>query len=532
MSLSDLNHVVIETKRKIADSFRNRDVQLSGNFKTILRQALHRKGDDVSFYDYSTVVKIGQSHNDVLISNQWFYLAYFVVDYFKSLNEYKSTLMEIKNSSFPAMPSREYNDLIKNQKDKEHITQNLDEAIDAYFGDDNESSLRIKKFLTEYSWWNGQKTIDRHDYYESPVLNIMGVVNNSHSYMADIIKLYAASDELLAEANTLFQSDTISLVEERVSGGKNIIIYGAPGTGKSRFVQDHYENIRRVVFHPDYLYSDFVGTYKPTPIYRVCEADTIYYDGSIYGNREPLIDYSYVPGPFIKTMIEAWMNPEQKYTLLIEELNRANAAAVFGDIFQLLDRNQTGYSEYKIMPSNELRIYLKSISEIATIFNDGIYLPSNMDIVATMNSADQGVYVIDSAFKRRWNYKYIPLLENGFVHEDSLVQYGGREIKWKLLLRAINKKLKMLKVNEDRLIGPYFISPDEITDPNFISEKLYIYLWDDVLRHRRGQFFSGNINSYSELIENHYNKNDVMELLDLIEPESVEVEEEDDDSEE
>lgn len=527
MELKDLNQIVVQTKERIADSFRNKDIKLNEVFKAVLEQLLHEKGDEVKYFEYSTVIKVGASSNNILITNQWFYLAYYVSEYLKILEEYKSVLMDIKVQFFENLTTKEFGELIKNQKDSEALDGELEIAIRKYFEDDEASYTFMKQFLTDYSWWNGQKSIDRHDFFVSPVLNIMGVVNNSHGYMADIVKLYSSSHELLAEADNMFFDYTIPEDADRVSGGKNIIIYGAPGTGKSRYVQDHYDNITRVVFHSDYSYYDFVGTYKPTPVYRVCENEIQYYNGSSYGTREPLIDYSYTSGPFLDVLIKAWQNPGTKYTLLIEELNRANAASVFGDVFQLLDRDKEGVSEYKITPSNELKAYISRIEAVNQTLEEGLYLPSNLDIVATMNSADQGVYVLDSAFKRRWNYKYIPLIESGFVHEDAIVLYSGENVKWKFLLKAINKKLKQLKINEDRLIGPYFISPDEIKDPNFMSEKLFIYLWDDVLRHKREQFFASGIDSYSSLIDMHYRGVDVLDVKDLIElDEYVDTEEE------
>ena len=230
----------------------------------------------------------------------------------------------------------------------------------------------------------------------------------------------------------------------------NRIIFGAPGTGKSQKLENDRKillygnegNFERVTFHPDYSYAHFVGTYKPI---------------SINKSGKDIIYYKYVPGPFLRVLVEALNNPAEKYLLLIEEINRANVAAVFGDVFQLLDRNNSNCSEYSINTSNDMRKFLKENLKEGINFNN-IRIPSNMYIWATMNSADQGVFMMDTAFKRRWDFEYLGINHSESEIQNKFISIGKDKIDWNSLRKAINKSLSK-KINEDKLLGPFFISP-------------------------------------------------------------------------
>lgn len=277
------------------------------------------------------------------------------------------------------------------------------------------------------------------------------------------------------------------------------IFFGAPGTGKSyslkkeanELVYNNKEQIERVTFHPDYTYANFVGSYKP--IMKTSSDDSEY-----------RIAYEYVPGPFMRTLAKALKNPDKPYVLIVEEINRANVAAVFGDVFQLLDRTSEGISEYSITTSDDMRAYLAK-EEI-----DGTYLtlPSNMFIWATMNSADQGVYPMDTAFKRRWSFKYIGIDDE----EDKLFKeakefkftLGGERVSWNVLRKAINEELSSdsYNINEDKLMGPFFLTGAALKEEKAFREafknKVLMYLFDDVVKQKRRQFFK-NRNRYSEI---------------------------------
>lgn len=297
----------------------------------------------------------------------------------------------------------------------------------------------------------------------------------------------------------------------------NRIIFGAPGTGKSYGLEqdrkkilhedennskDHIGDYERVTFHPDYTYSQFVGTYKP-----VSEGKEIY--------------YKFVPGPFMRIFVKAIENGKtdnpQPYVLLVEEINRAPVAAVFGDIFQLLDRDDDGSSQYEIEASEDIRRYLADKLGGEPDDYERIKIPDNMYIWATMNSADQGVFPMDTAFKRRWDFTYLGVDDNDKDIRDKYVTVGSLEqqrFKWNELRKAINAFLAELKVNEDKQLGPYFISRsivvpdgDEI-DPDKFAEvfknKVLMYLFEDAARQRRSDIFKGSArgwNRYSQICQ-------------------------------
>ena len=280
--------------------------------------------------------------------------------------------------------------------------------------------------------------------------------------------------------------------------GYNRIIFGAPGTGKSHTLEgdrkellyggrevdekeldlSQYGSYERVTFHPDYSYANFVGTYKPVP-------------------KGDEIAYEYVPGPFMRILVKAlksaMTDTPKPYVLLIEEINRANTAAVFGDVFQLLDR-KGNISEYPIQTSEDMRKYLAKELKVSENECAEIRIPDNMFIWATMNSADQGVYPMDTAFKRRWDFTYIGIDEEEKYIPDRVFTWKGKAVKWNDIRKAINKVLeKEYGLNEDKLLGPFFISrnvlenaDDELFWRTF-DNKVLMYLCDDALRHRNGE---------------------------------------------
>lgn len=255
------------------------------------------------------------------------------------------------------------------------------------------------------------------------------------------------------------------------------------------------------------MYGNFVGAFKPFPK-KIDEQESI--------------TYKYIPGVLIRQLIEAYKNENINYLLIIEEINRANVAAVFGDIFQLLDRDINGESEYEITTSRELQEFLQEDLEkvelsknIKNKLGDNfskIFLPSNLYIWATMNSADQGVMPIDTAFKRRWEFRYIGIddaVDKGF--EKYKFQINSSEVvKWDDFRKEVNKRLSKLNIPEDKLIGPYFISksilekykhkPDKLTD--IIKDKVLMYLYEDAARAYRSLLFAENsYSTYSKLCE-------------------------------
>ncbi|WP_209121167.1 AAA family ATPase [Alkalihalobacillus sp. BA299] len=534
MILRDLNELANSSRENYRTQFINEDFKLTRDFKELFASVLKSRNAEIRYLDHSAEISIS-SGNKIFCPNQWFYISTFVVDYTMELIKYKEKLEQISQIDNYSITG--FWDKIKSLKGKDIDQQfpEIKEAIYNFFEEEQQSAEYLCRFITDYEWWYGSKTVDRTDFHVSPILHLLGLVNVSQSYVAYIVFYMASNDQLLESALRLQEQE---FRHNTNTAGENLIVYGAPGTGKSRYLEDNFSNTTRVVFHSEYSYFDFVGSYKPVPLYKpislnmgVAEPMQLYrINGDEFQRGEPVIDYQFVAGPFINVLIKAVLNPESKYTLLIEEVNRANAPSVFGDIFQLLDRKSDGRSQYKISPNEDLKNYLSSIQNVRFIFEEGLFIPGNMNIVATMNSADQGVYVLDSAFKRRWKFKYMAIKESGFSHENSLVRYAGVDYKWRILLTAINNKLKNLDVNEDRLIGPYFISPEEIGDTSSFASKLLIYLWDDVARYKRTELFSEGIRTYSELVSAYYNNLDVLEirsdLEELLEQEVEALEEE------
>ena len=289
----------------------------------------------------------------------------------------------------------------------------------------------------------------------------------------------------------------------------NLIYFGAPGTGKSYELNKQAEkcfpdsNISRVTFYPDYTYSQFVGCFKPMTDFESSED----------GTKKSTITYRYVYGPFLRTYVEACKHPDQNYLLIVEEINRANPAAVFGDVFQLLDRRPDGRSEYSVVTPEEMRDQLARDLEGSEADVSRLVIPSNMYIWATMNSADQGVFPMDTAFKRRWDFKYMGINEgedadiNGTPLSEIKVLCGGREIVWNRLRRAINQLMlsESVHINEDKLIGPFFIAPSVLVDEKrfaqVFKDKVLLYLYEDAGKMKHPQMFRSDLKTYSEICE-------------------------------
>ena len=260
------------------------------------------------------------------------------------------------------------------------------------------------------------------------------------------------------------------------------IYYGAPGTGKSYKINEitkSTKNFTRTTFHPDSDYSTFVGCYKPT----------MEPTGTIVGGKEQTkISYSYVAQAFLQAYTAAWKNTSEPYYLIIEEINRGNCAQIFGDLFQLLDRDETGMSSYGITPDKDIANYLKkefakSEIENADIKNGNtMMLPSNLYILATMNTSDQSLFPIDSAFKRRWDWEYVPIEDAGKKH---YIKVGNKKYDWWTFIDTINNSIDHITGSEDKKMGYWFVKPQnndrEITAKQFVGKVLF-YLWNDVYK--------------------------------------------------
>jgi len=292
------------------------------------------------------------------------------------------------------------------------------------------------------------------------------------------------------------------------------IFYGAPGTGKSYTIKDctKDKDVIRTTFHPDSDYSTFVGAYKPTTKevkLRDVSGHVVLEDGKEV--VEDKIVYEFVEQAFLQAYINAWTKyaeakdgerPKEQY-LIIEEINRGNCAQIFGDLFQLLDRNDAGFSDYPIKADNDMAKHLKKAlgdleikakeringlySEeyddvIAEVLEGKVLLlPNNLFIWATMNTSDQSLFPIDSAFKRRWEWKYIPIsnAEKGWV-----IKTNGNRYDWWAFLDKINVVVCDTTSSEDKKLGYFFAKADSngvISADKFVG-KVAFYLWNDVFK--------------------------------------------------
>lgn len=287
-----------------------------------------------------------------------------------------------------------------------------------------------------------------------------------HYYVENMAHLHVVEAPEAGDAPT--KETPAELTPTVLRGGENIIFYGAPGTGKTHTVDSMVNGKRcvRTVFHPDMQNSDFVGALKPVM-------------------QEDRVTYSFSPGPFALALRKALEQPDLENYLVIEELNRAPAAAVFGDLFLLLDRDENGAGKYDVdFPTPEFKAWLST--SLGREF-ERVSLPSNLWLLATMNSADQGVYPIDTAFRRRWRQEYVPIDYSDAPNGTLDIVLGDRSIKslpWHVFAKTMNDHLtEQLDIAEDRLLGPWFVTEEDLARSSLIPGKVLIYLWDDLLRH-------------------------------------------------
>lgn len=307
-------------------------------------------------------------------------------------------------------------------------------------------------------------------------LRIVGFRSEFIFYYLDHYKeLHYAADETSTLETEQEQADRNSI-------GDNIILYGVPGCGKSHEIKTKYcdnkEFMERVVFHPDYTYSDFIGQILPKT-----DGDTI--------------SYPFTPGPFTVILDKAIHHPENMYYLVIEEINRGNAPAIFGEVFQLLDR-ENGESEYGINNFDIAKYIYGAGKE-----EKEIKIPSNLTILATMNTADQNVFTLDTAFKRRWTLCSIKNDIAGCDHAGTYIE--GTKITWRYFAERINDTI--IDINggslnsEDTRLGAYFVKEADLKDRKIFAEKVLMYLWNDAFKYDRDKIFKAEYKTLEELLD-------------------------------
>ena len=310
------------------------------------------------------------------------------------------------------------------------------------------------------------------------------------------------------------------------NASRQVIYYGAPGTGKSHKIKEQLEgvpkeNIFRTTFHPDSDYSAFVGAYKPTrgkrPLYGLFGKETVRLnDGEDLS--EDTITYEFVPQAFLNAYMQAYRKPYENVYLIIEEINRGNCAQIFGDLFQLLDRDENGASEYTIKADTDLKVFLEEkLGKDKPGIEDGeLCLPSNLYIYATMNTSDQSLFPIDSAFKRRWDWEYEPIK---YKNEDWVIEVQEDTYSWVSFQKEINKRIFDATSSEDKMLGDYFVNPsDGVITEKMLLNKILFYLWNDVCKDGEGDIFKVSETedvSFSELYGDE-GKDKLIAMLDYL----------------
>ena len=504
-NLPDLDHLVSTTKTRLAAIDPNRVISMTETNWDKLKSALKGQIQGTSSVDViggHTIVITNSNTQKAFISVQELPALTILAEYLAALNVYGDAVNDLavgmgyRSSQdpdpqcaeiFKHLPSLNWNNDLSSSD-----LQRLKAQIAAI--PDPVDQQRMEKFLSDPTWGarlnsKGEvgKKLNRDDWTETPVKTVGNFIIAASQYRPHVVTA-------LENAKISF-GDLVQNISSPppVSGivAENRLYFGAPGTGKSKTIRDIVPADRQIktVFHADFQNSDFMGALKPKMV-------------SDPKSKELKISYEFRPGPFARVLQNSLANPEEHWFLVIEELNRAHAAAVFGEIFQLLDRDSDGRSEYEIdFPDDDFKSWLNSHSRVNV---EQLYLPNNLSILASMNSADQGVVPIDGAFRRRWRQKHIRI---DFTHaprgDFELVDLVGnaRLVEWKDFAPKLNTMLlNKLDVAEDRLFGPWFVSKEELAASDKLPEKIYSYLWDDLLRHNpKTDLFAAGLNSFGQL---------------------------------
>lgn len=401
--------------------------------------------------------------------------------------------------------------------------QLLGEFIDYYRKNPNKKAEDARVELKELS------DIDKYEYGYNATLTAMAKM------------VLDPKNELIRKGNPAESSRAENHLLKTT--GLQQIYYGAPGTGKSKTIKDltFGESVIRTTFHPDSDYASFVGTYKPITeevTLRDCYGKKVIDEETNEVVKEERIAYKFIPQAFLEAYVKAWKklgrkkegNSDKNYNrihpalldtpeiftknkaskkqyLIIEEINRGNCAQIFGDLFQLLDRNEYGFSDYPIVADKDMQKYLEkefagweitNKDEINQLYGEAnmvslimkgerLVLPSNLYIWATMNTSDQSLFPIDSAFKRRWDWKYVPIREGRDKETNAPLNWyintGDKQYKWWSFISKVNELIGSLTNSEDKKLGYFFCkAKDGEIDADLFVSKVIFYLWNDVFK--------------------------------------------------
>ncbi|WP_269234403.1 McrB family protein [Flavobacterium flavigenum] len=418
-------------------------------------------------------IKFRNEDKIIFIPSQYILLALKVKDFAKELIKYTDAFEHLKSLNDKNI----IGEFINSNKDLTNTNGLTSQDLELF--KEMFSSSNPKLNFGAKSIINGEnhkyKIRSAGDFFGSVVLKIINVPDVSSAKLGSIIYSLAKRPNLYDYLENRFSTIHNNEQLQNDFNCKNTIFYGAPGTGKSYIVNEKLKSLdphfyERITFHPEFDNSSFVGGYKPKN-----EKDEA-------GNDS--IKYKFVPQAFTNIYVKAWNDQANRYFLAIEEINRGNCAEIFGDIFQLLDRK----SNYTVSPSYELKEYLEDTLTNEEGLSRGLKLPPNLTIYATMNTSDQSLFPMDSAFKRRWDWEYISICYDDVPENES---YGYEvkiddttSFKWIDFIREVNKIIKNNpNLGMDKCIGNYFIKSEtkEISLKEFINKAIF-YLWNDVFK--------------------------------------------------
>lgn len=483
------------------------EIHLSEGIKKKLTEMfVEEENGYVKVSDFTTTVAIDKNY--VFFPNQYFYLAILCKNYAEALFKYCDFFdNNVKNNS--SLKEQIINQHFSNTK----YTSFFNNIEDSKFFSDFIIGGEVSSFRPGKNLVNGDKYRGTKDIFGSCILKKISIPDASSNYFGSIVYYLTKRNDLYSQLdseiyqqiknnnNFIKQNSVLSSTQHP----SQIIYYGVPGSGKSHKIDEITKGVpaeqkMRVVFHPEYTNADFVGQIVP----RVDDG----------------VDYRFKAGPFSRILKRAYQNIDKPFYLIIEEINRGNASAIFGDLFQLLDRDESGYSKYSV-ENLDINSYIRSKDNL---YNDkevpstvkvgntewteitGIRLPPNLSIFATMNTSDQNVFALDNAFQRRWDME---LVENKFTDDEqknALIEVANQKIFWGDFQTTINNYIGTkssesgLSSMEDKRLGCWFVkAKDGKIDKDNFKNKVLKYLWDDAFKFSRQEVFDENIKSLEDL---------------------------------
>ena len=522
----------------IEENIFSSEIKLDNEMKSLLTDFFKKnKATDVNVGDYTSHVKFSNG-NSTVFPNQYYAIASACFDYATELSKYCSFCKEFVNTE------KNKTKLLETKGDKQLVSDLLYEIIgDRLEEIDREMFEKFycdEKYRPGRSFFNKDSIRNTDDIFDSNLLKIIHVPDASSSFLGKLIRMLVESNDVYSSLNDYIkkiQNISISTTQLNVSSPfapSQIIYYGVPGCGKSNKIKELLQDVPeknkiRVVFHPEYTNADFIGQILP----------------KVNGH----VTYEFTAGPFAQIIKRAYLNPSEKFYLVIEEINRGNAAAIFGDTFQLLDRLKTGekdslgndsananvntftegWSQYFVQ-NDDVNDYIRKavqtadgkyeesaentlteieINGIHFTANTAIRLPPNLSILATMNTSDQNVFTLDNAFQRRFDMELVrnefdmtlPAVSTQYNAEidDSGITWGKF---WSWINDKITATLKGLSSTEDKRLGVWFVSNvNGKIDDKIFAEKVLKYLWDDVFKFKRKDVFADEIDTLEKLID-------------------------------